>query len=353
MECIRGNAVHEFGHALSFAEAVVCQTSDSHAPPGDQSWRSETDGTYTNMANCVGSPGFTSVDAFNVANLYGPERGLPLQVSGGFCIKPTNSMPNTTDNTGVLLKLDCKQTSVTNKFEFTPTGQLRHTSSGKCLQPRDNPAPNGGELMLTRDCASPATQFQAYGRQLLHVASDRCLQPGLVWTEMAQLILWGGCDQGVQFKPLIAHPDGSFWPAHVGGLRIMPQTLSGATPPDQTVAVLGDSLLTNSAGQLEKHVFAANGSISYRGKCLNPSSGGTNPPTATPLVYSSACGGPAQAFEVTLKGSLRHSASGLCVHPMGGAEKPALGTTLVLREGCDLERLRFGSVDTRIQFFYD
>src|SRR5687768_6776815 len=104
------------------------------------------------------------------------------------------------------------------------------------------------------------------------------------------------CDPAVQFKPVITHSDGSFWPAHVAGLRIMPQTMSGATPPDQTAAVLGDNLLTNSAGQFEKHVFAANGSISYRGKCLNPSTGGTNSSNNTPLVYASACGTRAQAF---------------------------------------------------------
>jgi hypothetical protein len=127
-----------------------------------------------------------------------------------------------------------------------------------------------------------------------------------------------------------------FYFRHSTNNCIFPAAVNGP-PPEGANAILVPCLL-NPEGLWQETSFGSVRSRNYSA-CLSTKTSGNS--TLVSLSYN--CSDPANRFEVTANGSLRHVASGLCVAP--AVEPPTPGATLVLRESCGVNATTFTRTD--------
>merc|ERR1711872_255835 len=92
----------------------------------------------------------------------------------------------------------CKETRL--YYCLTPEGELRHMTSGQCLQPRNKSnSPPNGEVLVLDTCGSAAAQFQVTsGGSLQQKTSGKCWHPnGGSATPAAntEVVLHDGCNE--------------------------------------------------------------------------------------------------------------------------------------------------------------
>jgi hypothetical protein len=351
--CIGWAAKREFGHALGFGDPEEatgdpqnCSPGSSHA--GDTSWGPQFFPTVMGACMSTTSLNFAELDVAAAARVYGPERGVAIAHSAGRCIRPSTGQATPMDGIPAVLADQCWASDAPAMLEVTNTDRIRHTASGKCLQPIAHP-PESTTLVYRSDCTSAISQFAllADGR-IRHAATGLCVQPlgGKPTPAAGTELVLGTCDAPhVRFKPLIASPGptNTLRITHRSGLSVRPRVESGAQNLGETRAILTADYTDHD------YELTAAGSLRYfdtgtlQWLCMIPYTYDQPPTNNTRLGHTTTCDTPANAFEYTWYGSLRHVASGKCIHPYGGATNPASGTDLVLHDGCDISRLRFNN----------
>lgn len=344
--CSEVIAVHEFGHALGFAhehnrpDTPSNCTEPAQGTSGDimvGAWDLSSVMNYCNP-EYSGNGVLSATDIEMVKRFYPAPHPLPLPAASpnfsimnsasGMCVHPNGG--SASNGTLAILYEGCEEARL--QFTLTAAGSIKHLGTGMCLHPSGgatNPA-NGTALVFWGGCDEARLRFQWQDNQLRHVSSGKCVQTrGFYRTAILEL---DACSNSAQ-QSFKRSTQSGYLLRHSSGLCLKPLDDVSQYPAMNTELILSNNC--SLANPRHRFVFTNEGAIRHvaSGMCVHPAGGNAMPINGTRLVLFPLCSGSNIVFSHS-DHIIRQTSSGKCVHPSGGAAVPASGTHAVIWDGC-------------------
>ena len=271
----------------------------------------------------------------------------------GKCVHPEGRSINPGNNTRLVLHGDdCARPDVFLEFTLQQDGQLIHTASRKCVQPRHpknwGVIDNNTELVLVDSCLTARFALLP-GGYIRHNKSGKCVhlrthQSVLTIPDNTRLVLYDGCS-GDRLKFSIAPIKsrvvvGKTKLYHVTSGKCVHPYRRPEHPNNNTDLVFHKDDCDVADNRLY-FTMLANGAIQHvsSGKCIHPYGGWVEPGNNTALVLYDGCARRSVQFKQRSNGAIEHLSSGKCIHPYKGSQNPRDNTKLVLYDGCYGDKL--------------
>ena len=252
-----------------------------------------------------------------------------MNSASGMCVHPSGgSAPS--NGTLAILYEGCEEARL--QFTLTAAGSIKHLESGMCLHPSGgatNPA-NGTALVFWNGCDEARLQFEWQNNQLRHISSGKCVQTRGFYR--AAILELDACTTSPK-QSFKRSAQSGYLVRHSSGLCLKPVDDVSHYPAMNTDLILSNSC--SLANPRHRFVLTDEGFIRHvaSGMCVHPAGGSATPINGTRLVLFPSCSDSSIVFS-HINHVIRQTSSGKCVHPSGGATVPANGTHAVLWDGC-------------------